>query len=274
MTYRPILAVIEREIVRLFRQKSRLLSAMVRPMIWLFVIGAGFDAMLGQGGGSGGDGASYQYFLVPGVLGMSMLFGAMLAALATVYDKESGVMRMLVVAPFEHYWIVVAKTLSAAIAAAIQAVLVLILLALLGYLSKDLSPPLLVAGIAATSLASASTGMLIAACTKTLDNFAVMMNLVIFPMFFLSGSLYPIQHLPDALRIVAMINPYSYGVDLLKHALPVSGSVNFSTDFSLGLNLAVLLGFSALATAIACARFSRETAYEPLIHMLSRKRGE
>jgi len=277
VTYRPILAVIEREIVRLFRQKSRLLSAMVRPMIWLFVIGAGFDAMLGRGEGSSG-GASYQYFLVPGVLGMSMLFGAMLAALATVYDKESGVMRMLVIAPFEHYWIVVAKTLSAAIAAAIQAVLVLILLALLGYLSKDLSLPLLAVGIAATSLASASTGMLIAACTKTLDNFAVMMNLVIFPMFFLSGSLYPIQHLPDALRIVAMLNPYSYGVDLLKHALPVSGgagfSASFSTDFSLGLNLAVLLGFSALATAIACARFSRETAYEPLIHMLSRKRGE
>src|SRR5687768_16897776 len=83
MIVRPIYAVIEREVLKLFRQRSRLLSAMVRPLIWLFVIGAGLDAMLNRAGET-----SYQYFLVPGVVGMAMLFGAMLAALATVYDKE------------------------------------------------------------------------------------------------------------------------------------------------------------------------------------------
>ena len=100
----------------MFRQRTRLVSAMVRPLIWLFVIGAGFGAVLQQAGG-----VSYQQFLVPGVLGMTMLFGAMLAALTMVYDKESGVMRMLIMAPFPHYWIVVAKMLAAALAAILQA---------------------------------------------------------------------------------------------------------------------------------------------------------
>lgn len=269
MILRPVYAVIEREVLKLFRQRSRLLSAMVRPMIWLLVIGAGFDAMLGRSGNT-----SYQYFLVPGVLGMSMLFGAMLAALSTVYDKESGVMRMLVIAPFEHYWIVIAKTLSAALAAAIQALLVLVLLFLLGYLKNGVVLPLLIAGIVTTSLVCASMGMLIAAWTRTLDNFAVMMNLVIFPVFFLSGSLYPVQHLPSVLRFVATINPYTYGVDLLKHAVLGIDATSFNADFSVPINLAVLLGFTLLATVVACLRFSRDTAYEPLIHLLARKRPD
>ena len=269
MILRPVYAVIEREVLKLFRQRSRLLSAMVRPMIWLLVIGAGFDAMLGRSGN-----LSYQYFLVPGVLGMSMLFGAMLAALSTVYDKESGVMRMLVIAPFEHYWIVIAKTLSAALAAAIQALLVLVLLSVLGYLKNGVVMPLLIAGIVATSLACASMGMLIAAWTRTLDNFAVMMNLVIFPVFFLSGSLYPVQHLPSVLRFVATVNPYTYGVDLLKHAVLGISATSFNADFSVPVDIAVLLGFTLLATVIACLRFSRDTAYEPLIHLLARKHSD
>jgi ABC-2 type transport system permease protein len=266
MTYRPIYAVIEREMLKLFRQRSRLLSAMVRPLIWLFVIGAGLDAMLGRAGN-----VSYQYFLVPGVVGMAMLFGAMLAALATVYDKESGVMRMLIVAPFEHYWIVLAKLMAAAIAAVIQALLLLIVLAVLGYLSAGTSFPLLALGLVATAFACASLGMLIAAWTPTLENYAVIMNLVIFPAFFLSGSLYPVQQLPDPLRWIAAVNPYSYGVDLLKHATLGNTPSPFAADFSISTDLAVLGGFTLLATLLACWRFSRDTAYEPLIHVLSRK---
>src|SRR6267154_842653 len=84
MTPRPIYAVVERELLKMVRQRGRLLAQMVRPMIWLFVIGAGFGAVMGRQGI-----ADYQRFLVPGVLGMTMLFGAMLGALSTVYDKES-----------------------------------------------------------------------------------------------------------------------------------------------------------------------------------------
>jgi len=266
MHWRPVYAVLEREVVRMMRQRTRLLSAMVRPLIWLFVIGAGFGAVLDQ------PGMNYQQFLVPGVLGMTMLFGAMLAALTMVYDKESGVMRMLIVAPFAHYWIVVAKMLAAALAAIIQALLLLVLLAMLGYVTTETRPGLLAAALLLTSLACGGIGMLVAAFTRTLDNFAAIMNFVIFPVFFLSGSLYPVSRLPVALKYVALVNPYTYGVDLLKHAASGTLPAGMGADFGVGTDLLALAGFSAAALVIASWRFSRESAYEPMIHILTGKR--
>jgi len=265
--WRPVYAVLEREVVRMFRQRTRLVSAMVRPLIWLFVIGAGFGAVLQQAGG-----VSYQQFLVPGVLGMTILFGAMLAALTMVYDKESGVMRMLIVAPFPHYWIVVAKMLSAALAAILQASLLLILLAVLGYLDAQTRFGLLALGLVATSAACAGIGMLVAAFTRTLDNFAAIMNFVIFPVFFLSGSLYPVSHLPTALKAVALVNPYTFGVDLLKHAVLGVLPSGMGADFAISTDIAVLAGFTAVALVVASWRFSRESAYEPMIRILTGKR--
>jgi ABC-2 type transport system permease protein len=265
--WRPVYAVLEREVVRMLRQRTRLISAMVRPLIWLFVIGAGFGAVLQQAGGM-----SYQQFLVPGVLGMTMLFGAMLAALTMVYDKESGVMRMLIVAPFAHYWIVVAKMLAAALAAFLQALLLLILLAALGYLDSHLRIGLLVLALVMTSAACAGIGMLVAAFTRTLDNFAAIMNFVIFPVFFLSGSLYPVSHLPVVLKAVALANPYTYGVDLLKHAVLGMLPSGMGADFATSTDLAVLTAFTGAALLIASWRFSRESAYEPMIRILTGKR--
>jgi ABC-2 type transport system permease protein len=240
---------------------------MVRPLIWLFVIGAGFGAVLQQAGG-----VSYQQFLVPGVLGMTMLFGAMLAALTMVYDKESGVMRMLIMAPFPHYWIVVAKMLAAALAALLQALLLLILLAALGYLDTQMRFGLLVVALLATSAACAGIGMLVAAFTRTLDNFAAIMNFVIFPVFFLSGALYPIDNLPAALKIAAMLNPFTYAVDLLKHAVLGVLPSGLGADFAASTDLAVLAGFTTAALLVASWRFSRESAYEPMIRILTGKR--
>jgi ABC-2 type transport system permease protein len=268
MTARPMIAVLEREVLKLLRQRGRLLSSLVRPLLWLLVIGAGFEAVQGASGAAG-----YKTFLVPGVVGMTLLFGSMLAALSTVYDKESGVMRMLVIAPLEHYWIALAKALGAALSALIQALMLLIVLGLLGLVSAGLSIPLLAAGLTATALACASLGMLVAAWSRTLDNYAALMNLLIFPVFFLSGSLYPVQQLPAALRLVATLNPYTYGVDLLKHAA-IAGPSAVSADFSVGLDLAVLGGFSIAALAVASIRFSRDAAHEPLVHRLSRKQSD
>lgn len=268
MIARPIVAVLEREVLKLLRQRGRLLSSMVRPMLWLLVIGAGFEAVQGKTGNPG-----YQTFLVPGVLGMTLLFGGMLAALSTVYDKESGVMRMLVIAPLEHYWIVLAKALGAMLSAFLQALMLLMLLGLFGYLSAQVSIPLLAVGLLGTALACASLGMLVAAWSRTLDNYATMMNLVIFPVFFLSGSLYPVQQLPSALRLVATLNPYTYGVDLLKHAAVAGPTVASVADFEIGVDLTVLIGFSVAALAIASVRFSRDAANEPLVHRLAGKQS-
>jgi ABC-2 type transport system permease protein len=266
VTSRPFYAVLEREVLKLFRQRSRLVSAMVRPLIWLLVIGAGFDAVM-----RGGSGGNYQQFMIPGVLGMSMLFGAMLAALSTVYDKESGVMRMLVIAPFPHYWIVIAKLLGAALAAVLQALLLLVILGLLGFLGTMSSWPLLALGIVATSFACAAIGMVTAAATRSLDNYAVIMNLVIFPVFFLSGALYPVRQLPPLLAWIATLNPFTYGVDILKHAA-LAVERGFGADFPVVVDAGVSAAFTVVAVIVACVRFSRESAVEPLIHVAPKGR--
>jgi ABC-2 type transport system permease protein len=258
----PTLAILERELLKLVRQRGRLFSSMVRPMLWLLVIGAGFEAMQMKSGQ-----ADYRTFLVPGVLGMTLLFGAMLAALATVYDKESGVMRMLVIAPVRRFWIVFARALGAALAALVQALMLLALLALLGYVSAQLSVPLLALALLGAAFACASLGMLVAAWSRTLDNFASMMNLVIFPVFFLSGSLYPIRDLPGWLRVAASFNPYTYAVDLLKHSQVAGPTV--VADYSVGVDAAVLIGFSLAALAVAAARLSRAEVHESLVHRLA-----
>jgi ABC-2 type transport system permease protein len=268
MTIRPIYAVLEREVVKTFRQRTRLVSAMVRPLIWLFVIGAGFGTVVGRS-----SGVDYQQFLAPGVLGMTILFGAMLAALTMVYDKESGVMRMLIIAPIAHHWIIVAKTAAAALAGLVQAALLMVLLGLLGFLSVKMNYPLLLAGILLTSLTCAGIGILVAAFTRTLDNFAAIMNFVIFPVFFLSGALYPIGNLPLALKLAAMLNPFTYAVDLLKHAMLAPLVPGPVSELHVGLDLLVTVGFTLLAVVMASWRFSREEAYEPLIHILTGKRG-
>ena len=265
MRWRPVYAVLEREVLRMARQRVRLVSAMVRPLIWLFVIGAGFGTVMAAGG------TDYQRFLVPGVIGMTLLFGAMLAALSMVFDKESGVMRMLIIAPMARPWIVVAKLLSSALAAIAQAVLLLALLAALGYLTAETRFGMLGLALVLTALACGGIGMVVAAFTRTLDNFAAIMNFVIFPVFFLSGSLYPIGRLPTALKTVALANPYTYGVDLLKHAFGSEGAMEFGAEFSVATDVIVLAGFAAAALALASWRFSREAANEPLIHRLTGK---
>jgi ABC-2 type transport system permease protein len=170
---------------------------------------------------------------------------------------------MMLVAPLPRAWMVVAKLIAAAAAAAVQALLLLVLLALLGYVGRRTEWGLLAAALAATSFACAGIGMLTASFSRTLENFAGIMNFVIFPVFFLSGSLYPVRELPPALYWAATLNPYTYGVDLLKHAL-LAGP---GADFSVALDLAVLAAATIASAAVASWRFSRESAYEPMIHV-------
>ena len=260
MSWRPVKAVVGREMSKLFRQRARLISSMVRPMIWLLVIGSGVGSMLQAPQQEG-----YLTFLVPGILAMTLLFAALLSALTLVYDKEFGVMRMMMIAPIAHYWIVLAKLIAATLTAMVQALLLLILLLVMGLISVKIAFALLLPAVL-TAICCAAIGGLIAVWSKSIDNFAVIMNFFIFPVFFLSGALYPVNQLPEYLHYIVVINPFSYGVDLLKHAVP-----NVATDFSIMTDIAVLLGFSIAAIVIACWQFSRESVHAPLFHRLGNK---
>jgi ABC-2 type transport system permease protein len=227
-------------------------------MVWLLVIGSGVGSML-----QGQAQENYLSFLVPGIVAMTLLFAALLSALTLVYDKEFGVMRMMLIAPIAHYWIVLSKLIAATITAMVQAILLLVLLLVLGLIDIQIALMILVPALV-TAICCAAIGGLIAAWSKTLDNFAVVMNFFIFPVFFLSGALYPVSQLPEMLKYVVLINPFSYGVDLMKHAVPGSQS-----DFSILTDVSVLLAFSIVAIFLACWRFSKESVHEPLFHRVT-----
>jgi ABC-2 type transport system permease protein len=181
-------------------------------------------------------------------------------------------MRMLVIAPFPRSWIIVSRTLSATLVGLTQAAIFLAVLMLLGFVAHIPHPVLLVSGYLLTALACASLGMLIAVFSEALDDFAVIMNFVIFPVFFLSGALYPLQNLPDVLRMLALINPFSYGVDLLKHALLSDDVGALSADLALIHDIAFLVLFVFVAVATASIRFSRAPVLENLAKRLSTPR--
>ncbi|PCJ93543.1 MAG: ABC transporter [Porticoccaceae bacterium] len=260
MIWRPVKAIVGRELSKLFRQRARLISAMTRPLIWLLVIGSGVGSMLHSSQQEG-----YLTFLVPGVVAMTLLFASLLSALTLVYDKEFGVMRMMMIAPIPHYWIVLSKLIAATLIAVVQAILLLLILFVLQFVSIDIILSLLFPTLL-TAVCCAAIGGLIAVWSKTLDNFAVMMNFFIFPTFFLSGALYPVSQLPDFLRYAVLANPFSYGVDLLKHSVP-----NVDTDFTVMTDILVLTTFSFIAIATACWRFSCPSAHEPLFHRITKK---
>ena len=248
--FKPVYAVILRDLIKFFRQRGRLLSSLVRPLIWLVVIGAGFNSMVTVGK------SDYFEFLVPGVIGMTTLFGALLGALSMVYEKESGVMRMILVSPFTHRSIVFAKMAAATCSAFVQACFLLIVLFVLGYIDLSINWYLLLTGMLTLAIACSGVGLLVASFSKTLDNFAAIMNFVIFPIFFLSGSLYPITNLPYFLKFIAQLNPYTYGVDILKHGILVPNGG--TSDIPLIISFSVLFSFSIAAFFIASWRFSLE----------------
>jgi ABC-2 type transport system permease protein len=121
-------------------------------------------------------------------------------------------------------------------------------------------------GITLTAVTCSALGLVTAVMSKSLDNFAAIMNFVIFPVFFLSGALYPIQNLPTALHWIAIANPFSYGVDLIKHSIDAK---NINPDFSLHVSVLALIGFSTISIAFASWKFSQEDTLTGLINKLT-----
>src|SRR5581483_4101727 len=179
-TLGAIVAVVSRELTRFSRQRWRLVSTFARPLLWLIVIGAGFNKLVPTEGT-----VSYKQFLLPGLFGMVVLFSSMLTALATVHDREFGPIRMLLVAPLPRWIAVLAKSISATLLGVIQCVILFPLIWILGLRPSIPSLAELLGAIALTSFALGSFGMVIASRLRSIENFAGIMNFLMFPMFFL-----------------------------------------------------------------------------------------
>jgi ABC-2 type transport system permease protein len=217
-------AVASRELVRFANQTGRLLSALVRPALWLFVFAAGFQNVLGISITPPYETyITYQVYIIPGLVGMVLLFNGMQSSLAMVYDREMGMMRLLLTAPLPRWYLLFCKLLSGVVLSVLQAyaflvvaVLVGVDLPLMGFLTA--LPALIAAGAMLGAI-----GLALSVRIRQLENFAGTMNFVIFPMFFLSTALYPLWRLKESgadwLDLIARCNPFTYGVELVRFAL-------------------------------------------------------
>jgi ABC-2 type transport system permease protein len=242
-------AIVARDLSRALRQKSRLLGGLVRPFMWLLLVGTGYNAIAHVEGAR-----SYHAFVFPGVIVMAALFGAMLTAIATVYDREFGMLRLMLASPAGVPAVLAGRAIAAAAVGILQGGVVLLCIPL--FLSVTATQ--LAAAIAALALgatASGVLGLLVAAPLRSVENFAGIVNVVLFPLLFLSGALYPTAGMPPALRVLARLNPVSYAVDLMRKAL------GQPTEFGATRSLVVLGVTIVLAFSVTAVIFDPEQRF-------------
>jgi ABC-2 type transport system permease protein len=221
--WRALLGILRRQFLRTVRQSGRLAATVVRPLVWLAIFAAGFRAVLGLSIIPPYETyILFETYIVPGLVAMMLLFHGMQDSLAMVYDREMGSMRTLLVSPLPRWYLLGARLLANAV---IALPLVYLFLAIARF--WDVRPPPLgyVAALPAILLAGlmlAAFGLLVSALVRQLENFAGVMNFVIFPMFFASTALYPLWRLDEAgaiLALVALLNPFTHAVELIRFAL-------------------------------------------------------
>ncbi len=216
-------AVTWREIAKFLRQTERLLSALVRPALWLLVFATGLHDLLGVSIIEPYETYTpYQEYILPGLMGIIILFQCMQSALSMVYDREAGVMRVMLVSPLPRSFLLFAKIAAATILSMLQAFAFLALAALFGYGLPAMGYLYVIPAIVLAGLMLGSIGLLVSVYTPQIENFAGMMNFVVFPMFFLSSALYPLWKLREAgadpVYWLSAVNPFTHAVELMRFA--------------------------------------------------------
>ena len=221
--YRCLRGIVWREGLRFLNQRGRFVAALVRPLVWLVIFAAGFRFILGvsiippyQ------TYIPYQEYIAPGLIGMIQLFQAMQSTLSMVWDREMGSMRTLLVSPLPRWYLLVSKMVATVAVSVLQSYVFLGIAYLwgiqppaIGYLT--VLPALILSGMMLSAL-----GLFISSAIRQLENFAGVMNFVIFPMFFASSALYPlwtVRQASENLYYVCMVNPFTHAVELVRFAL-------------------------------------------------------
>lgn len=215
--------IVWREILRFVHQRERFLSALVRPLVWLFIFAAGFRQVLGVSIIAPYESyVLYEVFVTPGLIGMILLFNAMQSSLSMVYDRETGAMRTLLVSPFPRWFLLTSKLIGGGAVALLQVYVFL----LIAY-AWEIEPPrlgylMVLPALFLSSLMLGALALLMSSLIKQLENFAGVMNFVIFPMFFASSALYPLWRIRESsplLYEICRFNPFTHAVELIRFAL-------------------------------------------------------
>jgi ABC-2 type transport system permease protein len=239
-----------RQLKKYWRSKSRIVGSLGQPLLFLVALGFGLGPTYQQA-----NGGSYIDFLAPGIIAMSVLFTAMFAGIEVIWDRQFGFLKETLVAPISRFKIMVGRTLGGATVASIQGLVVFIITLFIGFRPSNwLYLPIAFIFMFLIALLFTSFGTLVAIRMEDMQAFPLIMNFVVMPIFFLSGSLFPLNNLPGPLKIITRINPLSYGIDGIRFGL--TGISNFG----LLLDLIVLSGLFLLTLLFGAYLFKNVEA--------------
>ncbi|MCL6558747.1 MAG: ABC transporter permease [Firmicutes bacterium] len=242
-----------REFKTFLRERSRIVGMIGQPLLYLLIVGQGIASGMSLNNAPGG--LDYLKFMYPGIIGMSILFTSIFSAVSIIWDREFGFLKEIMVALVSRISIAVGRIAGGISSSLLQGISILLISLLLGFKIKGFFP--FVFSIIFMTLVSATfvaIGLGIASQMKDVHGFSLIINFLIFPFFFLSGALCPIQNLPEIVRALSYIDPLTYGVDGLRRLL-VGAS-----HFSLFFNVLAISVFSLLTIIISAYLFERSEA--------------
>jgi ABC-2 type transport system permease protein len=236
-----------RELKRYVRSRAQIVASLGQPLLYLLVLGFGLSPVF-QSAGRG----SYLQFIAPGIISMTVLFSSIFSGIALLWDRQFGFLKETLVAPVPRIQIMVGRTLGAATVAILQGLLVTIICLIAGFRPVSLAMvPVGLMFLALIAIVFAALGTAIGSSLKDMQGFQLTMNFLVLPIFFLSGALFPLDHLPRALGIVTALDPLSYGVDGMRSAL--IGRTHFGSP----IDLAVLGVVGTILLCVGAWRFSK-----------------
>jgi ABC-2 type transport system permease protein len=249
--FRSIGVIAYREFLRFLQDKPRMLSSFAMPLLFLAIFGAGFGKLIGQVV----PGVDYIKFMYPGILAMTVLFTSIFSGISIVWDREFGFLKEVLVSPLSRSGVLAGKAVGAAAIAIIQGCIMLILAPILD-VRIDLGTVLaLLPLLLVISLTLSSLGLLLGSRMRSQQGFQILMQLLIFPMVFLSGVFYPISGVATWLEVLSKINPVTYGIDAIRQVVlgtDVAAVTVFGHTMSIFESALVvaLVGVALLSTAI------------------------
>ncbi len=235
---KALYAIWLREVKLSFRDKPRVASSLFRSALWIFVFGGG----LGAAATITGAQVNYQLYLIPGIVLMSVLFTTMFSGFSVIWDRNFGFLKEILVSPVPRHAVLLGKALGITTLALVEALFILLLGLFIGMPFLPANFLLAFIALFLTSMATVGIGLYITSKIDSFEAFGAVVNLIILPLFFSSGALFPLSSAPDWLKLAASLNPYTYAVDVVRSLL-----LNTPTHYPLLLDYSVLMVFSIVA---------------------------
>ena len=212
IVFRSIWVIAYRELVRFVQDKPRMFSSLSMPIIFLLIFGAGFGRLIGQMM----PGVDYIQFMYPGILAMTVLMTSIMSGISIVWDREFGFLKEVLVSPLSRSGVLIGKAVGAATIAIIQGAIMLVLAPVVNVPINPGTVLALLPLLLILSLSLSGLGLLIGARMRSQQGFQIVMQLVIFPMMFLSGIFFPVSGVATWLAVLSKLNPVTYGIDAIR----------------------------------------------------------